>query len=108
MKTQAPGVQFIAVGGRKQTGPMQAVGGSKGSNDQELSIVANVTLTAYQRGDEKERALFAPYVQGGLEEAATQAVSSRPSSKGISNHASCRATAPTGPVRQCKLDQQPP
>ncbi|KAF2724234.1 hypothetical protein K431DRAFT_218178 [Polychaeton citri CBS 116435] len=44
MKNQA-GVKQVVVGGRKQTGPMQGVGGVKGANVQEGSLIYSV-LTA--------------------------------------------------------------
>ena len=76
LKSQA-GVQSIVVGGRKQTGPMQSVGGSKGSNDQDLSRIVDVASQAYADADKEQQALFEPYVNAGLTQAAQQVVSLR-------------------------------
>ena len=84
MKTQG-GVKSITVGGRKQYGPTQPVGsyidasrvsktlvplanaftcflgGSKGSNDQDLADLAKAALGAVGAADAQQQALFKPY-----------------------------------------------
>lgn len=74
LKTQA-GTQSIAVGGRKQNGPMQSVGGSKGSNDQALADLVRTAQKAYSKAVGDERDAFEPFVKAGLFKTAKQVVS---------------------------------
>jgi hypothetical protein len=67
MKTQA-GIQSITVGGRKQYGPMQSVGGSKGSNDQALADIVSAVATIAGEATKKQSKLFQPYIDAGLEQ----------------------------------------
>lgn len=76
MKTQA-GVQSITVGGRKQNGPMQAVGGTKGFNVEDLGILSTTAGEAYWRANWTQRPLFDPYREAGLVKTAWQVVSIR-------------------------------
>ena len=71
MKTQA-GVRSIAVGGRKQYGPMQTVGGSKGSNDQQMAKLVDAASDAYNNANATQRSLFSTYIKAGLAESAQQ------------------------------------
>jgi hypothetical protein len=63
MKTQV-GVHAIAAGGRSQTGPMQWVGGSKGSNDQELPFLGQIVETAYQYASPAQKTLLEEAANG--------------------------------------------
>ena len=49
-------VQSIALGGRPQEGPMQAVGGTRGTQDQPLSNIYNTTYQASQRASPQQLA----------------------------------------------------
>ncbi|KAK3618254.1 hypothetical protein LTR56_003843 [Elasticomyces elasticus] len=60
MKTQA-GVHAIAVGGRKQHGPMQFVGGSKGASDVPMRLIAFSALHALEVATTAQLALAGPY-----------------------------------------------
>lgn len=73
MKSQA-GVQAIAVGGRKQYGPMQWVGGTKGSNDQAISDIAEQALELSGDANADEQKLFQPWVEDGAFEAVNQTI----------------------------------
>ncbi|KAK5714801.1 hypothetical protein LTR17_017048 [Elasticomyces elasticus] len=76
MKTQA-GVHAIAVGGRKQYGPMQWVGGTKGANDQEMSNLAIAAFTAAEGATAEQLSLFEPYAD--IEESVKHTLSRLPS-----------------------------
>ena len=65
MKTQA-GVQAIAVGVRKQYSPMQWIGGSKGTNDQYMTTIANRIDEAIHLASPAQKARFAPYIRANL------------------------------------------
>ncbi|KAK5169798.1 uncharacterized protein LTR77_005776 [Saxophila tyrrhenica] len=84
LKTQA-GIKFVTVGGRKQNGPMQAVGGSKGSNDQQLQTLVDLTQTTYEEADKEQRALFEPYLKDGLQVSAQQVLNRRSSLNPVGN-----------------------
>jgi hypothetical protein len=68
LKTQA-GVHAIAVGGRSQEGPMQWVGGSKGSNDQQIAFIGTVLDTAYNLSSTDHKALITSAVGGDYDQA---------------------------------------
>lgn len=59
MKTQA-GVQANVVGGQKQYGPMQWVGGTKGGTEEFMSLFIKPVNLAYQHADaaDKQNRLF--------------------------------------------------
>ena len=62
MKTQAD-THFIVVGGRKQYGPMQAIGGTKGSNVQKLAALAGISNDAFNSATPQQQALFGSWLE---------------------------------------------
>jgi hypothetical protein len=67
-------VKSIAVGGRKQYGPQQPVGGSKGSNDQELTALLSAAAGALKTATGNAKTVFEGYLKNGLEADAKQLI----------------------------------
>jgi hypothetical protein len=73
LKSQA-GVHAISVGGRKQYGPMQWVGGSKGANVQVMSDFYKYASEAYDYATPEQQKLFGDWetVKPNIEQALTR------------------------------------
>ena len=84
LKTQG-GVKSIAVGGRKQYGPQQPVGGSKGSNDQDLEALLSAASGAYMKSTGNAKTVFEGYIKDGFQEDAEQLLGRRASWNPASN-----------------------
>jgi hypothetical protein len=58
--------------GRKQYGPSQTVGGSKGANDQAMYSLAELAGLALKLANSAEKAIFEPYIKAGFIDQITQ------------------------------------